>query len=348
MTPTDILAGLVVVELAAIGPVPFAGMRLAELGASVVRVLPPTDRAIGLELEPEADLLNLGKPVRRLDLKSAEGPEALHAMLADADVLLEGFRPGTLERLGLAPDELLARHPRLVIGRLSGFGDAGPLAARAGHDINYLALSGALAAIGPVERPVVPLNLVADFGGGAMHLVMGVLALLVRRGIDGRGGVASTSILAGTLGLVPMFHGLLAADRWTLAREANALDGGLPFYRVYGTRDGRFVAVGALERPFFAALLGLLGLSDAVDARRQHDPGTWPAMRAAFEAALLDRTRDEWAALAEGVDCCLSPVLDLAEALADPQCRANGLVEPAPFARPAGIVRFDRPDEPCA
>ncbi len=334
------LAGVSVIELAAIGPVPFAGMRLRELGADVVRVLPPTDRAIGLELDAEADLLNRGKPVRRLDLKGDAGAEALHALLAGADVLLEGFRPGTLERLGFEPDALLARHPRLVVGRLSGFGDAGPLAGRAGHDINYLALSGALGAIGPASRPAVPLNLVADFGGGAMHLLMGVLARLVRRGIDGRGGVATTSILAGTLGLTPMFHGLLAAGRWSLSREANVLDGGCPYYTVYATRDERFVAVGALETPFFAALVELIGLAGAIDVERRQDPATWPTMRRAFAGALRTRTRDEWSELARDVDCCLSPVLDLAEALDDPQCRANGLVEPAPFPRPTGIVRF--------
>ena len=340
------LAGLRVVELQAIGPVPFAGMCLAGLGARVVRVLAPRDRPVALELEAEADVLNRGKCERRIDLKTGAGREALHALLADADALLEGFRPGVLERLELAPGALLARHPRLVVGRLSGFGEAGPLAARAGHDINYLALSGALGAIGPAERPAVPLNLVADFGGGAMHLLAGTLAMLVRRGIDGRGGVATTSLLAGTLGLTPMVHGLLAAGRWHLAREANALDGGMPFYGVYAARDGRFVAVGALERPFFDALLALLGLERVVDAERRHDPATWPSMRLAFASALATRGRDEWAALAEGVDCCLSPVLDLVEALDHPQVRDNALVEPAPFARPGPPVRFSRPEDP--
>ena len=351
MTPPDPgpLAGLSVIELDAIGPVPFAGMRLAELGARVVRVLPPTDRAVGLALDAEADLLNWNKPVRRIDLKGDGGLEALHALLGDADVLLEGFRPGTLERLGLAPEDLLDRHPRLVVGRLSGFGDAGPLARRAGHDINYLALSGALAAVGPAERPVVPLNLVADFGGGAMSLVMAVLALLVRRGIDGRGGLATTSILAGALGLTPMFHGLVAAGRWQVAtREANALDGGLPFYRVYGTRDGRFVAVGALERSFFVALLELLGLEHVIDPARQYDPDTWGSMTIMLRTAFATRERDEWAALAEGVDCCLSPVLDLVEALEHPQARDNGLVAPDPFAHPSFPVRFFASEDPAA
>ena len=340
------LAGLAVVELEAIGPVPFAGLQLGALGATVSRVLAPAPRGIGLELSPEADLLNLGKPVRRLDLKSAAGREALHALLDASDVLLEGFRPGVLERLGLAPETLLERHPRLVVGRLPGFGATGPLARHAGHDINFLALSGALAAIGPAERPAVPLNLVADFGGGAMQLVAGTLAALVRRGIDGRGSVVSTSLLAGTLALTPMLHGLLADGRWRLERAANALDGGAPHYGTYRTLDGRFVAVGALERVFFERLLALLGLEGSIDPDRRDDPATWDATRRAFATAFAARTRDAWAAFGEETDCCLSPVLDLAEALRHPQVLTEGLVAPAPFAHPASPVRFTRSPDP--
>jgi len=330
-----------VVELDAIGPVPLVGMRLREFGARVTRIVPPAERVLDIGLEEHVDLLNLGKNRRALDLKSEAGRAALNAELAMSDVLLEGFRPGVLERLDLAPDTLRVRHPRLVLGRLSGFGRTGPLAPRAGHDINYLALSGALDAIGPPERPSVPLNLVADFGGGAMHLLAGVLAALVRRGIDGRGGVVDTSILAGTLGLTPMLHSLLAAGQGTTARESNLLDGGRPFYRVYATADARFVAVGALEPRFFANLLALTGLTDEIDPVRQHDPQAWPAMSDAFARVFARRTRDDWAEAAATVDCCVSPVLDAHEALTHAQNLANGSIADDPFSHPANPLSFD-------
>ncbi len=255
-------------------------------------------------------------------------------------MLLEGFRPGVLERLGYVPDELLERFPTLVIGRLSGFGREGPLAPRAGHDINFLALSGVLAAIGPAERPMLPLNFVADFGGGAMHLLAAVLAMLVRRGITGTGGLADTSILAGTLGLTPMFHGLLADGHWTLEREANSIDGGLPYYAIYPTADERFVAVGALEQRFYRNLLELLELDDRFNAEDQYKRDTWPALREAIAARLRERTRDDWALAAEGIDCCLSPVLDFQEAMDCEHNRVNGWISDVPFARPDDHVSF--------
>ena len=343
MSDSAPLAGLVVVELDAIGPVPFAGRQLALLGASVTRVVPPSRRVLDVGLDAETDLLARGKARRAIDLKTATGAEKLHALLGRADVLLEGFRPGVLERLGLAPAALAERHPALVVGRLSGYGSRGPLAGRAGHDINYLALSGALWTIGAPERPAVPLNLVADFGGGGMHLALGVLAALVRRGIDGCGSVVETSILAGTLGLTPMLHALLAADAWTLAREANLLDGGRPFYRLYRTADDRFVAVGALEPRFFEALLALTDLEKEIDAARQYEAASWPAMTVAFERVFRRRPRDAWAVDAERLDCCVSPVLDPHEALAHAQCRENGLVADAPFPHPGSVLDVGRP-----
>ncbi|MFP5405462.1 MAG: CoA transferase, partial [Gammaproteobacteria bacterium] len=264
----------------------------------------------------------------------------LQQKLAGADVLLEGFRPGVLERLGLSPESLLAQHPRLVIGRLSGWGSKGPLAARAGHDINYLAISGVLNAIGPGAAPVPPLNLVADFGGGAMHLLVGVLAQLIRRGIRGRGGVVETSILAGTIGLTPMFHGLIAEGAWSIARESNLLDGAMPFYRVYRCADDRFVAVGALESKFYRQLLALTGLEGEVDPADQYRPGSWAATAARLARSFAGTPRDEWANLAESHDACVSPVLDFAEATRHPQNVANGLFESEPFARPGDMMSF--------
>jgi len=334
------LRGLSVVELHAIGPVPFAGQLLRALGAEVIRVSPPDDPGLGVSMRPEHDLLNTGKSSLRLDLKRPDGLEALHGQLASADVLIEGFRPGVLERLGLAPEALCARHPRLVVGRLSGWGNDGPLAPRAGHDINYLALAGVLNAIGASEAPVVPLNLIADFGGGAMHLLVGVLARLVRRGIDGRGGTVETSILAGTIGLTPMFHGMIAGGLWTLARQANLLDGAMPFYRVYRCSDSRFVAVGAIEPKFYRQLLDLAGLAGEVDPADQYRPESWPATTARMERRFAERTRDEWARLAEPVDACLSPVLDFSEAVRHPHNLANRLYETEPFGQPGAMLRF--------
>lgn len=334
------LAGLTVIELHAIGPVPFAGQLLRGLGAEVVRVSPPGDPGLGVAMAPEHDLLNLGKTARVLDLKEADGLAALHARLASADVLLEGFRPGVLERLGLAPEALLERHPRLVIGRLSGWGAAGPLATRAGHDINYLALCGVLNAVGTGDRPLPPLNLVADFGGGAMHLLVGVLARLARRGIDGRGGLVQTSILAGTVGLTGMFYGLLAGGGWTLAREANLLDGARPFYRVYRCADDRFVAVGALEPKFWRQLLAVTGLDGEIDPADQYRPESWPATAARLEQRFAERSRDDWAKLAEPVDACLSPVLDFIEAARHPHNLANRLFRNEPYPQPGEILDF--------
>jgi alpha-methylacyl-CoA racemase len=334
------LHGLKVIELHAIGPVPFAGLMLRSMGAELTRVSPPADPGLGLAMDPAHDLLNAGKRLVTIDLKRGDGLDSLHALLAQADVVLEGFRPGVLERLGLAPAALLERHPRLVVGRLSGWGSRGALAARAGHDINYLALAGVLEAIGQAEVPVPPLNLVADFGGGAMHLLAGVLARLVRRGLDGRGGLVQTSILAGTVGLTPMFHGMIAGGLWSLARSTNLLDGAAPFYRVYRCADGRFVAVGSIEAKFYKALLELTGLDAHIDPADQYRRETWPATERALAERFAQRTRDEWARLAEPVDACLSPVLDFAEATRHPHNRANDLFREHPFPQPCRTIDF--------
>jgi alpha-methylacyl-CoA racemase len=320
------LAGLKVIELHAIGPVPFAGMLLQNLGATVTRISPPADPGLGIAIKPEFDLLNLGKSVIALDLKTDNGRSELLKLLQDTDVLMEGFRPQVLERIGLAPQTLLDHCPRLVIGRLNGWGTQGPLAARAGHDINYLALSGALLAIGTKDQPVPPLNLVADFGGGAMHLVVGILAKLVQRSLQTNqgGGVVSTSILAGTHGLMPMFYGLIANQMQSLHRENNLLDGGMPFYRVYACLDNAFVAVGALEPKFYAQLISLLDLAEQVDLKHQYKASTWPATQALMAKAIAQKTRDQWAALALPLDACLSPVLSFTEAQHHAHNQANG------------------------
>lgn len=336
------LHGAKVVELHAIGPVPYAGQVLRSLGADVLRVSPPNDPGLGVAVAPECDLLNLGKRTLTVDLKERDGLETLHRELADADVLLEGFRPGVLERLGLDPAALLETHPRLVVGRLSGWGRRGALAERAGHDINYLARAGVLNAIGSRDAPTIPLNLVADFGGGAMHLLVGVLARLVQRSISQRGGVVETSILAGTVGLTPMFYGLIAGGVWNLERQSNLLDGAMPFYRVYRCSDGKFVAVGALEPKFYRQLLEVVGLDAQVDPKDQYRAASWPATTESFTARFATRTRDEWAQAALDRDACLSPVLDFAEAARDAHNLANGLFRTTPFARPGDTIEFDR------
>jgi alpha-methylacyl-CoA racemase len=320
------LTGLKVIELHAIGPVPFAGMLLQNLGASVTRIAPPADPGLGIAIKPEFDFLNLGKSVIALDLKTDSGRATLFKMLDTTDVLMEGFRPEVLERIGLSPNNLLNQFPRLVLGRLNGWGTQGPLAARAGHDINYLALSGALLAIGTKDQPVPPLNLVADFGGGAMHLVVGILAKLVQRSLqsDQTGGVVSTSILAGTHGLMPMFYGLIANQMQSLQRENNLLDGGMPFYRVYRCSDEGFVAVGALEPKFYAQLIRLLGLSEQIDLKHQYKAATWPATQALIADTIAQKTRDQWAMLALPLDACLSPVLSFMEAQQNNHNQANG------------------------
>jgi alpha-methylacyl-CoA racemase len=319
------LHGLNILELHAIGPVPFAGLVLQNLGATVTRISPPNDPGLGLSMDVKFDALNRGKASIKLDLKSPPDYDALLQLIAKADVLLEGFRPGVLERLKLDPASLMLRFPRLIVGRLSGWGSEGELGPRAGHDINYLALSGLLHAIGKNDSPHPPLNVVADFGGGAMHLAVGVLALLARRGITQKGGVAQTSILAGTVGLTPMFYGLLAGSLWNLEREKNLLDGMLPFYRVYSTQDKKFVAVGALEPKFYVELLKVTGLQDQLAANEQYKQTTWARAVELFTQAFANRTRDEWESLSVGTDACLSPVLNFSEATVHPHNIANQL-----------------------
>ena len=339
------LQGFKVVELHAIGPVPFAGYILAQLGAQVIRVSPPSDPQLGVGVSARFDLLNSNKSAHALDLKSRQGLDALDVLLEDADLLLEGFRPGVLERLGLEPKTVLERHPRLVIGRLSGWGQQGIWADRAGHDINYLAVAGILHAIGPSQTPVVPLNLIGDFGGGTMHLLLGVLCALLQRSQSGKGMVVSTSILAASVGLTPMFYGLIAAGIWHLQRENNLLDGAAPFYRVYRCADDKYVAVGAIEAKFYRELLKLTGLEGRLDASKQHDRASWTASAEALAQAFAGKTRDQWASLAERVDACVAPVLDFIEASQYAHNLDNALYEQGEqqaFVRPGQVLGFSR------
>ena len=338
MSRNGALAGVRVDEFAAIGPVPFCGMVLADMGAEVIRVERPAASELGIPVDPAFDHLNRGKRSLALDLKQSASAEIVHRLLAGAQILLEGFRPGTMERIGFGPDPVLAANPRLVYGRVTGWGEAGPLAAVAGHDINFLAASGALAAMGqPGEPPPVPLNLIGDFGGAAMHLACGVLAALRVAEREGVGQVVSTSIAAGAVALTPMLHGLRQAGLWSTDRADNLLDGGAPFYRCYLAADRRAVAVGAIEAKFYRALLAGLGLLDQIDPAHQMDRATWPATAARLAARFAEAPMAHWAALFAATDACVTPVLSFDEAPAYPQhvqaghfATVAGRVHPAP------------------
>ncbi|PID36340.1 MAG: CoA transferase [Rhodobacterales bacterium] len=301
------LKGLKVVEIAGLGPTPFAAMWLADMGAEVVRIERP-----GLKpLFPQnPDFLNRGRGFAALDLKTPADRDIAARLIARADLLIEGMRPGVMERLGLGPDEMLAANPKLIYGRMTGWGQTGPLAPSAGHDINYISITGALHAIGS-DAPVPPLNLVGDFGGGAMYLVAGLLAALHHAGKTGEGQVVDCAISDGTAHLSAMIYSLYGSGLWADAREANLLDGGAPFYRTYRCACGGYIAVAPLEEKFYQIACEGLGLSDLPD---RADPANWPALRTMFETAILEKTRDEWTAIFEGTDACISPVLSLSEA----------------------------------
>ncbi|MEU4449026.1 CaiB/BaiF CoA-transferase family protein [Actinosynnema sp. NPDC050801] len=335
------LEGLKVVELAGLAPGPFGCMVLADLGASVVRV----DRVGGAAGSTDSGVPVLGRGRRSIgvDIRRPEGAELVLRLVGESDVLVEGFRPGVTERLGIGPAQCLARNRRLIYGRMTGWGQDGPLADRAGHDITYISVAGALEPIGRAGAPpTVPLNIIGDFGGGGLLLAIGVLAALYERERSGRGQVVDAAMVDGAALLTTFLHGMSSVGAWPGGRGTNLLDGGAPFYDVYEAADGRFVGIGALEEKFYAELLVVLGLADARLPSR-HDPANWPELRARIAAAVATRTRDEWAALAEGTDACLAPVLAPGEAPGyGHNARRGTFVEVGGLAQPAPAPRFER------
>jgi alpha-methylacyl-CoA racemase len=337
------LHGLRVIELASIGPGPMCCMLLADLGADVVRIDRLEPSGLGLAMDARHDVHARGRRSLALDLKRPAGRDAALRLVDSADALVEGMRPGAAEKLGLGPGDCHMRNPRLVYGRMTGFGQTGPLSAAAGHDLNYIALSGVLHAIGPAGgRPLPPLNLVGDYGGGALYLAFGLLAALFERQRSGRGQVVDAAMVDGAASLASIFYGLHAAGSWSGSRGANLLDGGAPFYDSYETAEGRHISLAPLEPKFFARLAEALGLEPRF-VQRQYDRRLWPEMRAAIAAAVRLHTRDEWCARLEGSDACFAPVLSFEEAPLHAHARAraafvtvDGVVQPAP------APRFDR------
>jgi alpha-methylacyl-CoA racemase len=340
------LAGLRVIEMVGLGPCPFAAMMLADMGAEVIRIDRKAAPAAGGPfpmLGTKYDVMARSRRSLALDLKQPQGRQVLLQLVDKADVLLEGFRPGVMERLGLGPDACLARNPRLVFGRVTGWGQDGPLAQSAGHDINYVALTGMLHAMGTAgQPPTPPLNLVGDFGGGAMMLAFGVVCAVLEARKSGQGQVVDAAMTDGASLLGAMMYGLRGHGSWSDARGANMLDGGAPFYASYACADRKFISVGAIEPQFYRRLLELAGATDpAFEA--QWRSAAWPELKEKFAALFRTRTRDDWCALLEGTDACFAPVLDLTEAPQHPHNRARGtFVEVDGVTQPAPAPRFSR------
>lgn len=343
------LTGIKIIEIASIGPGPFAAMLLSDMGAEVLRV----DRAQAVRggdpEDPPLDVLNRGRRSIGVDLKKAAGVETVLRLAGSADALVEGFRPGVTERLGIGPKECFSRNPRLVYGRMTGWGQSGPLASAAGHDINYIALAGALDPIGRAgSAPVPPLNLVGDFGGGAMFLAFGVVCALLEAQRSGEGQVVDAAMVDGAASLTAMFHGLTAMGLWRDERGTNLLDTGAHFYDVYETSDAKFISIGSIEPQFYVELLRLTGLVDDPDFAAQYDRANWPLLKSRLAEIFLTRTRDEWTSLMEGTEVCFAPVLSLGEAPAHPHLAergtfttVGGVVQPAPaprFGRTPGAI----------
>ncbi len=342
------LSGIKVVEIAGIGPGPFAAMMLADMGAEIVRV----DRAgavTGSFDRPNLEILNRGRRSIGVDLKSGAGVETVMRLVEQADALIEGFRPGVAERLGIGPDACLARNPRIVYGRMTGWGQDGPYAQAAGHDINYIALAGALAHFGRAgTKPTPPINLVGDFGGGGMMMAFGVACALVESGRTGQGQVIDAAMVDGAATLMAMIWGFRALGIWG-EFGTNVLDTGAPFYDTYETSDGKFIALGSLEPQFYAEFHAKAGLGNDVDMARQMDPSTWPELRDKFTTLFASKTRDEWCEILEHTDACFAPVLTMDEAAVHPHIVARetivkeyGLLQPAPsprFSRTPGAIQ---------
>lgn len=333
------LKGIKVIEMAGIGPGPFCAMMLSDMGAEVIRV----DRLAHKGSGHKANVLNRGRRSIAVDLKNPEGVATVQRLIDGADVVIEGFRPGVMERLGLGPDACLERNSRLVFGRMTGWGQDGPLALAAGHDINYISIGGALGAMGYADRPPAPpLNLVGDFGGGAMYLLAGVLAALVERGMSGKGQVIDAAMTDGTASLLSPFYGMMAMGMWTKERMDNRLDGGAHYYGSYACADGKFISIGSIEPQFYALLLELCEIDDPEFAK-QNDKQHWASLRGKLEALFITQPRDHWCALLEGTDVCFAPVLDLQEAPTHPHNVARqSFVEIDGVTQPAPAPRFSR------
>jgi alpha-methylacyl-CoA racemase len=332
------LQGIKIVEFAGIGPGPFAAMLLSDMGAEVIRI----DRKGG-RMPGKTEITYRGRPAVMFDLKKPEAVETALRLIEQADALIEGFRPGVMERLGLGPDVCLKRNPKLVYGRMTGWGQTGPLALAAGHDINYIALTGALHAIGNAgAKPVPPLNLVGDFGGGALYLAFGVVCGLLEAKKSGKGQVVDTAMTDGAASLMSMFYGMIAGGNWKDERGRNMLDSGAHFYDTYETKDGKYIALGSIEPQFYRELLQKTGIDDpAFEEQLKH--GGWPSLKAKLAAAIKSKTRDEWDAIMLGSDVCYAPVLSLAEAPKHPHNVARKtFVEVAGVVQPAPAPRFSR------
>jgi len=347
------LAGLKVIEIAGIGPGPFCAMMLADMGADVVRVDRRESADLGIPVDQRFGVLGRGRRSIALDLKSEADLATLKALIAKADVLIEGFRPGVTERLGIGPAQCQALNPRLVYGRMTGWGQEGPMARAAGHDLNYIALTGVLAAIGPANGvPMPPLNLVGDFGGGGMMLAMGILAALYESARSGKGQVVDAAMVDGAAVLMSSIYGLRAAGRWTDRREDNILDGGAPWYGVYETADGKHVSIAAIEAKFYEELLQKIGLADK-GLPAQNDRSGWPRLKQVFTETFRSRTQAQWCEILEGSDACFAPVLTMGEAPSHPHMAArgtfvtvDGVVQPGPaprFSRTPSAIRHAQP-----
>lgn len=334
------LSGLRILEFDGLGPVTFAGMVLADLGAEVFRLTRSATAGAPVFTDVGGEVLHRGRPAVAVDLKDPADLARVQDLIATADALIEGFRPGVMERLGLGPEVCAARNPRLVFGRITGWGQSGPMARQVGHDLNYIALSGALSMMGEPDRPPrPPLNVVGDYGGGAMLLVTGVLAALLEAKNTGRGRVVDAAMTDGSALLTSLFHALSARGLWSETRGANLLDGGAPFYRCYACRDGRFVAVGALEPQFYAALLK--GLEIPANEAPQFDLTGWSGLHARFASVFGTRDRDDWAAHFADTDACVTPVLTMVEAPRHPHNLARGTFADQGVVQPAPAPRFD-------
>ncbi|MCH8070669.1 MAG: CoA transferase [Proteobacteria bacterium] len=337
------LSGFRMIEIAGIGPGQFCGMLLADMGAQLIRVDRTADADPGIGMPSKYNLMNRSRPAIGVDLKSQPGVDLVLRLCENADALFEGFRPGVMERLGLGPDDCMARNERLVYGRMTGWGQTGPLAGAVGHDGNYAALTGVIAAIGEKDGPPsIPLNLTADFGGGGAYLAIGILAALLEASRSGKGQVVDAAMVDGAASLMTMFYGLHAAGFWRDQRGSNILDGAAPFYRAYRTSDDTYVIVCAIERRFFKALIELLAIDD-IDLAEQHEQSKWPAQIERFEAVFASKTRDEWCELLEGTNACFAPVLSLAEAPKHPHNEARKtFVTVDGILQPAAAPRFSR------